>query len=301
MDGSNANEFAGAYTPDGTVDYVALANNDNNSVDELPVVTDKIPTQINQAADKPKTTPVGDVGATLGYLKKAAADHGAIVDGNMEALFKHYCSSEALDERDIDFFLKGYMFATGSQLAPKIHNATESLKVELRAVQKANAALAETIKLLANQAVSVEKEIAALSVNIKTDVTNALKSAIEGASKTYDPTNVSIVKKPITPTPPQLEKLKGPSSVPVTLSVGTPSQPSTSGVTNDAYFKKIRDIMNIIGVSEDVMKFLTDDELLVVYPEDLVTEYFDDLGDEAIRKILLEEIEKRIEDFLLKE
>ncbi|DBA36926.1 TPA_asm: P [Arctium alphacytorhabdovirus 1] len=299
MDNIDGNEFKGAYTPDGSIDYVSMVDDDSDTMDKLPSVDDKIPLQSAEASDRTKKAPVGDVSVTLDYLKKVAANHGAIVDGNMESLFKYYCASEALDERDIEFFMKGYMFATGSQLAPKIHSATESLKVELRAVQKANASLTETIKLLANQAVSVEKEIAALSVNVKATVTSALKSAIEGASKTYDQTNVHITKKLVTPSKPQLDKLKEPSPVPAPLKVGTPSDPSTSEPTNDAYFKKIREIMRMIGVAEDVLDVVTNDELPVVYPEDLVTEYYEDLADETVRKILLEEIEKRIEDYLL--
>ncbi|AJG39181.1 phosphoprotein [Wuhan Insect virus 5] len=293
------NEFAGAFNPDGKTDFSSLADNLDDSVDNIPDPSLSIPTQAREAVDQPRKQPVGDVAATLLCLKNTAHNHGAIVTNDMESLFKYYCANEQLDIRDIEFFVRGYVYATGSQVGPKIQEATEGLKVEMRAIQRANATLAETIKLLANQAVSVEKEIAALSVNVKNDVTAALKSAVAGKAKLGDQpvSPLQTVKLPLAKA--SLEVVAAPNPVPATLEVGEPSKPSETGLSDPSQLKKMRSVLSMIGVEDAVLNNLLDNDIPVIYPAAIMEEYGNLLGDPEVCDLIKEEVMGNIEKFLL--
>lgn len=299
MSDFDKNEFAGSFTPSGQTDYVAMVNNDVDPVDAIPDQSIKIPTQSSEAVDLPKPISVGDVGKTLSYLHHSAVVHGAVVDSNMESLFKHYCALENMDERDVELWVRGYVYATGSQVGPRITEVTEVLKNEVRSLQRTNATLIETVKLLATQAVSVEKEIATATVNIKADITSALKSALEGQAKFFEKgKELPKTSQLIIPTP-DLARTPKVKDVPEAMKVGQPSDPSSSTFSDKAQFAKMRAVMKTIGVEQEVLDYITDDELAVIYPEEELREYMDQLSDPNVRALFLEEINKNIEDRLL--
>ncbi|UQU68813.1 phosphoprotein [Alphacytorhabdovirus sambuci] len=299
MSNGDENEFKGAFTPSRQTDFVAMANDDDRTMDDLPGDGDKVPLSGAQVVDPPKLVSVGDVKQTLGHLKHSAVVHGAVVDSNMESLFKHYCITEKVDARDVELWVRGYVYSTGSQIGPRITEVTEVLKNEIRSLQRTNAALLDTVKLLANQAVAVEKEIASVTVNIKTDIAAALKSALDGQAKVYERTKDPVKMKAIPVPIPDLKKPVEPKKVPEALSQGAPKDPSTSSFSDGAQFAKMRAVMKTIGVEQQVLDYITDDELPVVYPEEELREYMNQLHDPEIRALFLEEINKNIEERLL--
>ncbi|DAC81994.1 phosphoprotein [Trichosanthes associated rhabdovirus 1] len=299
MSDVDQNEFAGAFTPAGETDFMSLACDDDSPVDAVPDNNTEVPVSSSQAVDLPKSRPVGDVGKTLGYLRHSAEVHGAVVDNNMEALFKHYCASESMDARDVELWIRGYVFAAGSQVGPRITELTEALRTEIRSLQRTNATLLDTVKVLANQATSVEKEIAAATVNIKADITAALKSVMKGQTKLFTQEGKATVTKAVEIARPDLSKPMTPAKLPSTMKAGEPSAPETSNMSNRRQFIKMRAVMEVIGIEKDLLDYITDDELPIIYPEEEIRDCLDQLTDPEIKQILYEEITKNIAERLL--
>lgn len=299
MSDGDRNEFAGAFTPSGHTDFVSMVNDDDRAVDALPDDTAKVPVSANQAIDLGKPVNVGDIKQTLGYLRRSAVLHGAVVDDNMESLFKHYCVTEKVDARDVELWVRGYVYSAGSQIGPRITEVTEVLRNEVRSLQRTNAALLDTVKLLANQAIAVEKEIASVTVNIKSDIASALKSAMEGQAKVYERTKNPIKVTGVSVPKPALAKTVEPKPIPESLVCGVPKDPSTSTFSDALQFKKMRAVMKTIGIDPQVLDYISDNELPVIYPEEEIREYMDRLNDPEIKAIFLEEINKNIAERLL--
>nr|WNV48266.1 MAG: phosphoprotein [Cnidium virus 2] len=299
MSNVNRDEFKGVYTPAGEIDYLSMANDDLETVDDIPDKSVQVPTNSDQASDLGKPVSVGDVKKTLENLRAYATAHGAIVDSNMESLFKHYCITEMMDARDVELWIRGYVYSTGSQVGPRITEVTETLKNEVRSLQRTNATLLETIKLLASQAVAVEKEIASVTVNIKSDITAALKSVLEGQAKIYEKSKpVGAVKK-LNLSPPDLVPIIEPKKIPETLKAGAPTDPSTSNFSDKSQFMKMRAVMRKVGVDDAILEYLADEDLAVVYPEEDLQEYMNHLDDPDVQQIFREEITKNIEERIL--
>jgi hypothetical protein len=292
----NQTDFSGVGNPTGGYNFVSHVNNNDPANNDDPVEYISVPETSDDATPDIVKNRATDSKEVVGWLELHTKRAGLPDSQEMTNFVLSSSAVTKWEERDVEMFVKGYSFCNGSRIIPNMKSSIAELQTEVRHLQRENSKSIDLQKSLAKQGQAVEMEIAAAVATIKADMIAALKSAVEGARVSVDPKG----KMPIISSSDRL--MSGVVPIVDVPSSSKPSREVSKEINVTIKSRKDKNLhelkktfMGVVGIEQDIINVLTDDEVDELLSTNDYYEYNKQLGEEDVRAVWLEELNEKID------
>ncbi|DBA36999.1 TPA_asm: P [Euphorbia alphacytorhabdovirus 1] len=290
-------DYSDAGNPTGEYDYLGHGNLNDNYGDQYNLERHSVPeshTEVSNDTKKSRRTPAKNV---LEWLSTHAKISGFPISPDLKNYILSISAEDEMEERDIDMFMKGYVFCAGNRLINNMQAVVNDIQTEVRHLQREGNKNADILRSMERQGKATEMEIAAAVATIKTDMINAIKSAMSEVPD-LKPNDGSVKlktrkeKEPVDQTPILIN--------PVVLKEARKPDPSISAIeVKEPESENIVDLkrvfMTAVGVDPEVVDVLKDEEVDDMIGTNEYYEYYQSLGDDDVRTIWYDIISEAID------
>ncbi|BAM36031.1 phosphoprotein [Persimmon virus A] len=302
MGDSDKVNYSGIGNPVGDYDYVGHNSGDDSYTGEHVVESVSVPEVHNEnaVADKrARVTPAKDV---ISWLSLHSKRGGLVIPVEMKNYLLSLSAEDLMEERDVEMFVKGYVFCSSSRIIPNMQSVVNDIQAEVRNLQRESNKNVDILRSMEKQGKSTEMEIAAAVATIRSDMVTAIKSALKEQVTATSSSSGKVELKVRT------EKQAGldVKQVPLLINPTTSKlprkpdleavRPSSSKSSKEVTLNELKRIfMCAVGVEADIVSVLTDEEVDAMLTANDYYEFCNDLDDDGVRKEFSEIFNKAID------